>query len=318
MTADMARVSYDPSREYRLVVRQQGRVTLEADENEAAAIASEALRHETVDVVGPVGAPGNGYLPVAANGASGVSVGPGVFYLGGWRLVLPAAFDLASQPDWLDQPATTIATGNFLVALLLNEQTIGAVEDQAQREVALGGPDTAARNRLMQHFLRLPLTGKTCADGATLVAKQLAAEGLTIDKASQQLVSPARLQVAFVPGPTSTDACTPAAAGGYLGADNQLIHVTIIDYDANAKTGTLLWGWNNASIMYRANVVNATTLQLINAPVDSEHAPQLNQAVEILQPSSLDLGDGNYIAAAQGYVTTVTAAYARPPTLRSA
>ena len=54
MTADRARISYDRSRDYRMLVKQQGRVTLEADDNEAAVIASEALRLETIDVIGPV------------------------------------------------------------------------------------------------------------------------------------------------------------------------------------------------------------------------------------------------------------------------
>ena len=51
MTADRARVSFDPTRLYRSVVAQQGRVTLEADTNEAASIAGEALRLETIDFV---------------------------------------------------------------------------------------------------------------------------------------------------------------------------------------------------------------------------------------------------------------------------
>jgi Family of unknown function (DUF6519) len=242
MTADRARVSFDPTRLYRSVVTQQGRVTLEADTNEATSIAAEALRLETIDIVGPAAALKAGYLPGGGTGPGGVSVGPGVFYLGGWRLALDAAVDLSQQPDWLDQPPLSIVTGNFLVALLLNEQTVCAVEDQALREVALGGPDTAARARLMQHFLRLPLKAATCADGAKLVQQDLAADGVTLDPATLQIMSQARLQVGFVPGPTSTDPCTPAAAGGYLGADNQLVRVTVTAYDATTKAGTLLWG----------------------------------------------------------------------------
>jgi hypothetical protein len=57
MTADIARITYDPRRKYRSVVAQQGRVTLEADSNEASAIASEALRLETIDVIGHAGTP---------------------------------------------------------------------------------------------------------------------------------------------------------------------------------------------------------------------------------------------------------------------
>src|SRR5215475_13182791 len=121
MTADLARITYDPSRQYRSVISQQGRVTLEEDNNEAAAIAGEALRLETIDVVGPTGALDNGYAPSSGTGPGGVSIGPGVFYLGGWRLKLDSALDLSSQPDWLDAPAPLpIVSGNMLVALLLN------------------------------------------------------------------------------------------------------------------------------------------------------------------------------------------------------
>src|SRR6516164_3045366 len=134
MTADRAKISYDPTRQYRSVIAQQGRVTLEADTNEAATIASEALRLETIDVMGPTGTPDNGYAPSSGSGPGGVSIGPGIFYLGGWRLELDKAIDLSKQPDWLDQPATPITSGNMLVALLLNEQSVCAVEDQALRE----------------------------------------------------------------------------------------------------------------------------------------------------------------------------------------
>ena len=309
MTADRARVSYDPTRQYRSVISQQGRVTLEADNNEAAAIADEALRLETIDVVGVTGTPDNGYAPGSGSGPGGVSIGPGIFYLGGWRLQLDKKIDLSSQPDWLDQPATKITTGNLLVALLLNEQSVCAVEDQALREVALGGPDSAARARLMQHFLRLPLHGKTCVAGATMLTDLLTADGVTIDPATLQLMSQARLQAGFVPGPPAADPCTPAAAGGYLGADNQLIRVTVIDYKAAAQTGTLLWGWNNASTLYRAGMTNPLTLTLTGAPVDFEHAPQLGQAVEILRSQAKLDDDGNYVAAPQGFVTTVAQAY---------
>lgn len=314
MTADRARVSYDPTRQYRAVVAEQGRVTLEADTNEAASIAGEALRFETIDIVGPAAAIKKGYLPGGGAGPGGVTIAPGVFYLGGWRLALDAAVDLSQQPDWLDQPPVSITTGNFLVALLLNEQIVCAVEDQALREVALGGPDTAARARLMQHFLRLPLETATCTTGAELVQQDLAADGVTLDPATLQIMSQARLQVGFVPGPVATDPCTPAAAGGYLGADNQLVRVTVTAFDATANTGTLLWGWNNAAFLYRtAMTITGTTpdpftLTLIGTPVDGEHAPQFGQAVEILR-SEASLGDDSFIAAPQGFVTTLAQAY---------
>jgi len=308
MAADLARITYDPTRQYRSVIAQQGRVTLEADNNEAATIATEALRLETIDLIGATGTPDDGYKVGSGTGPGGVSIGPGVFYLGGWRLEFDAQIDLSSQPDWLDALTTPVSgSGNLLVALLLTEQSVCAVEDQALREVALGGPDSAARMRLMQHFLRLSVSGDTCADGAAAIGKLLAADGVTVD-ATLQLQSAATLLAGFVPGPPNTDPCQPVAAGGYLGADNQLVRVTVIDYDATKHTGTLLWGWNNASILCRAGMTDPLTLTLTGTPVDEEHAPQLGQAVEILR-SQADLTAGNFIAAPEGFVTTLAQAY---------
>jgi hypothetical protein len=311
MDADIARVSYDPARHYRSLVAQQGRVTLEADNNEGTMLQAEALRLETIDIVGPAGTPDNGYAVSSGSGPGGVTVGPGIFYLGGWRLRLDAAVDLSKQPDWVDAPAFTTTQGDLAVALLVTEQSVCAAEDQALREVALGGPDSAARTRLMQRFLRVATTGTTCSAGASSVAALLTEDGVTVDAYSLQLVSSARLRAGFVPGQTSTDPCQPSAVGGYLGADNQLIRVTVTSYNATAKTGTLLWGWNNASLLYRAEIPNATdplTLKLTTVPVDQEHAPQQNQIVEILRTTT-ELGDNNFIADGEGYVIAVAQAW---------
>ena len=312
MVADIARVTYDPTRQYRSLISQQGRVTLEADNNESVMLESEALRLETIDIVGPAGTPDDGYKVTVGPGLGEVVVGPGIFYLGGWRLELDKAVDLASARAGVFANDPAIGDfqreGNFVVALLITEQSVGAVEDQALREVALGGPDSAARSRLMQRFPRVPVDGDTCAVVATAVATLLAAEGITIDPYSLQLMSSATLQAGFVPGPASTDPCTPAAAGGYLGADNQMVRVTVTKFDAKTQTGVLLWGWNNASLLYRATVIDPLTLTLATTPVDQEHAPQQNQVVEILR-TELDLKDGDFIAEGQGFVTSLAQGY---------
>src|SRR5208282_3494300 len=128
---------------------------------------------------------------------------------------------------------------------------------------------------------------------------------------SYQLVSSARLQAGFVPGPATTDPCQPTAVGGYLGADNQLVRVTVTNYNPTSKTGTLLWGWNNASLLYRATMTSAsdpTTLTLTTVPVDQEHAPQNAQMVEILRTTT-ELGDDNFIADGEGFVVAVAQAW---------
>jgi hypothetical protein len=311
MVADIARVTYDPSRQYRSLIYQQGRVTLEADNNEAIALEAEALRLETIDIIGPLGTPDDGYK-VAPVGTDGLAIGPGILYLGGWRLEHDKAVDILKQPDWLDQPAPTdsVKRGAQVVSLLLTEQSVGAVEDRALREVALGGPDSAARARLMQRFLRTPAGGETCVIAWDTMQKLLATDGVDVDAKTLQIDPKARLQAGFVPGPATNNPCAPAAAGGYLGNDNQMIRVTVPSYDANAKTGTLLWGRDNASLLYRASMASsATTLTLTTIPVDQEHAPQQDQMVEILRVAA-NLGDGNHIAAGEGFVVGVAQGYA--------
>src|SRR5258708_11580074 len=57
MGSDRARNTFDRVKQYRRVVAQQGRVELEADKNEGAEIATEALRLVTIVVVGTYGVP---------------------------------------------------------------------------------------------------------------------------------------------------------------------------------------------------------------------------------------------------------------------
>ena len=110
MAGDRARVSYDPSRKWRGVIAQQGRVTVEADWNEAATIGEERDRHVTLDVVGPVGTPDGGYAVTAvratgehsASTPDHLTIGKGTLYLGGERLDLDEQVHYSTQPDWLD------------------------------------------------------------------------------------------------------------------------------------------------------------------------------------------------------------------------
>lgn len=315
MTIDRARNSYDATRDWRAVLAQQGRVTLEADINEQTKITGEERRREAIDVIGPVGSPDGGYAVSVSSDGGDVLIGPGTLYLGGWRATLPPpAMATASQPGWLDMPPWPAPTGNQSVALLRIEQTVIAVEDTALLEVALGGPDSAGRLRLLQHVLRIPTTAATCLDAATGLAEYAKTNGQVYDQATGELTSTARLEVAPVNVPTTPGPCDPPAQGGYLQADNQMIRVAVTQYDPTSRQGTLVWGWNNASFLYRATLGPNNVLTFLADPVDPDHQPQQGQAVEILR-CTVDLGDGdrstagggNFIAAGSGVIMTLAA-----------
>jgi hypothetical protein len=313
MATDVARLSFDPARFYRGVVPQQGRVSLEAEQNEQRAIDIEERRKELVDIVGPAGTPDDGYAVSGAGGS--LTVSGGTMYVGGWRVELDADLGDAQQPDWLDRP---VREGKFggreHVLLWLQETDVTAVEDPALYEVALGGPDGAARSRLLQRILRLPTEGDTCAAALAEDRKRWLQQGLTYEPATVELASDSRLLVTWEGDPEPASPCEPSSTGGYLGAENQCIRVQLTQVNADG-TVDFVWGYDDASFLYRvtADASANPVLTLDRTPVDDFHRPRAGQAVQALRSTAqLASTDGiveGYVAALGGEVGVLGAPY---------
>jgi hypothetical protein len=157
MQGDFSRTTFDPRKHYSAVLTQQGRVQLDADANEQAAILLGQLRTTIADVIGPAAAPANGGGFVIGTVAGkttqeDVSISAGRMYVGG----IPVANDDATA-TYMTQPDLHLEADDtddqlpqkppFLVYLRVWERLITALQDPTIREVALGdpGPDTAAR-----------------------------------------------------------------------------------------------------------------------------------------------------------------------------
>jgi Family of unknown function (DUF6519)/IPT/TIG domain len=350
MAGDRARVSYEPSRKWRGLIAQQGRVTIEADWNEAATIDQERDRLATLDIVGPQGTPDNGYrvetsvdstLPPLEPGD--FLIGPGTLYVGGQRFDLDEpGVRYSDQPDWLDyssdslwkDPAVPAPTPSMpstpstpstpasveLVYLVASEQEVCAVEDASLADVALGGPDTMQRQRILQHFVRRSTTQLTGDLAWTDFENSLADHGLSFDPATMMIESTTTLQVSFPQLGATPSLCQPGVTGGYLGAENQMIRVMVvnpvgaIEPGADPSAPVIVWGFDDASFLYRItaatpdNSAGTTTLTLATAPPDSFHFPAKAQAVEVLR-SAAQLTSTDYIAAPTGVVSTLTADY---------
>jgi len=99
-TVDLSRVGTDFRKRYAGVRMQQGRVLSDDVFNNAECIDEEDMRRTRIDVIGPVGSPDSGFLPVVPAGPLAVpgkvqfSIAAGTLYLGGLRIEEPAA-DLA-------------------------------------------------------------------------------------------------------------------------------------------------------------------------------------------------------------------------------
>ncbi|HEX6086065.1 MAG TPA: DUF6519 domain-containing protein [Thermoanaerobaculia bacterium] len=307
MASDKARVTFDEARRYRSVVMQQGRVTLEADWNEQAQIDDEELRHDLRDIIGPYGTPDNGFAIGVAN--NNITIGHGTMYVGGLRAFLPERADktpypFSPQPDWT-LPDQAQRPPRELIYLELTEQEISAVEDKALLEPALGGPDTAQRLRIMQRVRRTATSADNCVDAWSdfLSTKEF-------DPDQMMFTSRSRLQVGFSGQGLKPDPCDPAADPGYLGAENQLIRVAIAAPAANATQQRVLWGYDNASFLYRVTSYDATakTLILASRPVDDAHKPRSGQVIELLRGVA-SLGDGNIAAEPFGKLAVLAQDY---------
>jgi hypothetical protein len=320
MATDIARRSFDPARHYTSVVSQQGRVSLEAEENEDRAIASDERRKEIIDIVGPAGTPDDGYA-ISPAGPGDFIVGPGTMYVGGIRVELDAPENYSDQRDWLDhdtdpdwRPVVENPPPFEHVLLVLREHDVTATEDPMLREVALGGPDGAARSRILQHVERRTVKGATCSEALREDLEHWTAEGLTFDPKSMELQSDSRLLVSWDGPPEPVNPCEPGQASGYLGAENQAIRIKIVAVDEKGAL-SVLWGWDNASFLYRATTDGGATptLTLDRAPVDAYHQPRTGQAVEVLRAAAdLDATDGvveGWVAALDGQFGLLSAPY---------
>ena len=326
---------------------QQGRVVLDRDFNALREIVDRRDREETLDIVGPCGTPDDGFAvrphwhvipllrrlvlspPLSPPAEEyDLQIGAGTMYVGGLRVEWPATvagaptgYSYFSQPDWLF-PHPAPAPSTEIVWLQLDEHEVSATEDPDLLDAALGGPDTTQRLRLLRTVRRAAVDATTCQPAWQALQAQWLAQGYAFDAARMRRLPQARLQVAFTAQLSSGNPCDPIATGGYLGAENQLIRVKWTPPAARAANGTLLWGYDDASFIYRATSdQTGTRLSLARTPPDAYHFPGSGQYVEVLRTTAL-LGAGadqqaeqdgvlvpRCVAEETGFVTTLAAPY---------
>jgi Family of unknown function (DUF6519) len=290
---------------YTGVVAQQGRVILDRDFNAQQGLESTRVALDALAFVGPCGTPDDGYkitierlffedrlrVPIGVIASSppvgpgwNLSIAAGRMYLGGQAVALADACTYHSQPEW-PNPTPVTNPAFELVYLDVQETEVSAIEDSDLLDVALGGPDTTQRLKLLQRIKRMQFTAADsvagCASAWTAAIAQWRAQGLGFDPLTMSLKPLAALQVAFDTQSQTTSACDPASTGGYLGSENQLLRIRITNIGGQLNA---VWGYDDASFIYRVNQVSADgrSLSLTADPPDAFHFPQTGQWVEIL------------------------------------
>jgi len=277
MGGDYSRMTFKPGRDYNGVLKQQGRVGLEADHNELVEILDRRWRAESTDIMGrcavPISNPANRTaFEISPTGADTFDIGRGRMYvdglliecrgdgnveydasLGEERLADPIAYN--RQPRFypnnplLPDPPGSSAGETDLVYVDAWEREVTAIEDPAIQEIALGGPDTATRSQTVWQVRVLGDVGlHTCGDD--------------IQKWNTLTDPPTgRLSTAAVQPPASDDPCVLSPTGGYRGLENQLYRVEIhesgeLKKPEDAET-SVKWSRDNGSILTRVEDIPA-------------------------------------------------------------
>lgn len=334
MKADLTRNTFRYWKHFTRVLMQQGRVQLDADWNEQAAILLHFFRSAAADIIGPFGRPaanpGFAILPLnIPNPNKGdFALSAGHFFVSGilcentpdpiaifpqspidpalttlkvtaetlaaqgrflqngevlevfnaanplsFAFGVVSALDLANRsftllvssvPSWLAdsaahprvrraltytrQPDFRMATSDLvpsttrtLIYLDVWERLVTYVEDDTIRELALGGPDTAARAKLVcqvKSLQNLPFD----VNPVSYIQKQL------------QPHNRGYLRARVQPSVSDTDPCIISPTSRYRGPENQLyrveIHTGSADASGNPLTPTFKWSRENGSVVF--------------------------------------------------------------------
>lgn len=241
MKGDFTRDTFKPEKHYQRVLMQQGRVQLDAEWNEQAAIESHRDETTTRDVVGPCG----GSAENAAFRITPVAGSPGDFllsagryYVDGVQCELERDLLFTQQPDLPNLNA--LKPGKYLIYLDVWQRHLTILDDAGIREVALGGPDTTTRVKTVWQVRATPTTAGNCVAAADELVG-LARVNLPQLKARTALVK------------AESDPCVLPSTAGYRGLENQLYRVEIHEgsYDAFNKPQkpTFKWSRENGSVV---------------------------------------------------------------------
>lgn len=304
MKSDISRNTFRPHSHYSRVVMQQGRVLLDADWNEQAAIFHHYLQTLASDLIGPYGGPATdlGFRilkseagpPAVPETNKNFWIGPGRYYVDGllceneqFRLYAPSAGSPgSSQSDYL---AAELADGNYLVYLDVWERHITALEDDAIREVALGaqGPDTTTRVKIAWQVKTLDLSGDlrfidfTCASSVARPGTPVHPDWANLQN---RLQPPNRgLMRAKADEPddiSATNPCIISPDARYRGAENQLYRVEI---HQGGKPGeaTFKWSRENGSVALPIRSISGNKVTLEHMGRDEHFGLQVDDWVEI-------------------------------------
>jgi uncharacterized protein DUF6519 len=252
MKSDISRNTFDPAKHFSRVIMQQGRVQLDADWNEQADILLHYLRTLAADLIGAHGGPESGFEIVRIDGNDDArkhdfAIGQGHYYVDGILCENAEQISYSQHRGISSKDKPFEEKSTYLVYLDVWERHITYLEDEdgenpSIREVALGGPDTATRSKVVWRVVAkkseisetMNDQGFTDALGGDRVRRgtgRLRARALKAAKTDD------------------TDPCLVSPEARYRGVENQLYRVEIHN-GGPAGDATFKWSRENGSVVF--------------------------------------------------------------------
>jgi hypothetical protein len=234
MKGDFSRITFDAANHFSRVLMQQGRVTIDADANEQAAILLHYVRTLARDLIGPCGGPVDAlgfHLSVDPSAKpAAVRIGAGRYYVDGILCENDEDCSYAKQPDYrpsqddllLAELSKSTPSQAFWLYLDVWERHITPIEDDRIREVALGGPDTCTRSKVVWQ-----VKARALAAPASLATPAATGTSCTGPLDALTSIPAGRMAAELDPGQQFKNPCVVAPDARYRGAENQLYRVEV-------------------------------------------------------------------------------------------
>ena len=253
MSGDYSRKRFNPEKHFQGVLRQQGRVDLDADWNEYVDLQERRWRAETIDVVGRCGVPSetpDGFK--IAGSAANLTIGQGRIYVDGFlaenhganpqfNATLEEKYGTAPIP-LNEQPygagdLTVPAQVRSLVYLDVWRREVTHLQDPALIEPAVNVDTTTRYQTAWQvKILENISADVNCQTELTDIANW----------PKKNLPSAARLTTTTVAVIAEPDPCLVPPSGGYRGLENHLYRVEV--HSATANSAKIKWSRENAHV----------------------------------------------------------------------
>ncbi|MBN1569756.1 MAG: right-handed parallel beta-helix repeat-containing protein [Acidobacteria bacterium] len=220
------------------------------------------------------------------------------------RLILRLLPSYLHQPDLpvVPQPSD-LQNGVYLVYLDVWERLITPIDDPDIREKGLGGPDTAARAKVIWQ-----------------VKLEKAADNAACSQFGQnwepaEAVTDGKLNVRTAPVPDAKDPCILPGQSGYRGVENQLYRVEIHQGGKIGTDGvTFKWSRDNGSVVTGIDDITGAILTVSGLGPDEVHGFSNGQWCEIVDDAiELNQNCGPFAKIASADHTTNTVELTQAP-----